>query len=129
MQVVVQDIKLLFSSFSEETIDTVDKLPQSGSDRIYFRIFTCSRSYIATYNLNKKENNTFIEFSKHFKTLGSPVPIIYASNEEQTIYIQEDFGNSSLLNKLEELGYTPEAYKLFQQSLKELAHMQIIGGK
>ncbi len=48
-------------------------------------------------------------------------------NTEGTIYIQEDFGDISLLNRLEEAGPTETVFGLFKQSLKELAHLQIRG--
>lgn len=129
MQAVIQRIKDLFSSFSNQSAEAVEKLPQSGSDRIYFRTFTTGGpTYIATYNLNRKETITFVAFSRHFRQHGVPVPEICAVNEDETVYIQEDFGNTSLLNKLEEHGYTDYVYQLFQQSLQQLAHMQIAGG-
>jgi aminoglycoside/choline kinase family phosphotransferase len=128
MQSVIQDIKNLFLSFSKVQVDLVEKLPQSGSDRIYFRIFTKDDNYIATYNLNKKETVTFVEFSKEFKQSGAPVPVIFAVNEDNTIYIQEDFGNKSLLDQLEAYGHNDYVYGLFQQSLKKLSQMQIVGG-
>jgi len=88
MQLVIEDIKRLFQSFSKAAIVSIDKIPQSGSDRIYFRIITDSRSYIATYNTNLKENETFLYFSKHFKQCGCPVPEVFAINNEHSIYIQ-----------------------------------------
>ena len=125
MQSIITEIRNLFSGFSSDFIKSVEKLPESGSDRTYFRILTEKGSFIATYNLNRKENNVFIAFSRHFKSAGAPVPLIYASNADQSIYIQEDFGNESLLNKLEQHGYTDPAYQLFKKSLKALAQMQM----
>ncbi len=127
MQTIIQEIKDLYNSFRTDPILRIDKIPQSGSNRIYFRIYTESQSIIATWNQNVKENNTFINFAKHFKTCSCPVPEIYAFNEEQTIYLQEDFGDISLLNMLEKFGYTDYVYDLFKKSLKELAHLQIAG--
>ncbi len=129
MQSVIEEIKNLFLSFSQVQIARVEKLPQSGSDRIYFRIYTDEQSYIATYNLNKQETITFVEFSRQFKKSGVPVPEIFAVNESNTIYIQEDFGNKSLLNQLEEHGHNDYVYGLFQQSLKKLSLMQVVGGE
>jgi aminoglycoside/choline kinase family phosphotransferase len=129
MQQIIEDIKTLFASTNKEQLLQVEKIPQSGSDRIYFRINTKTKNYIATYGYNIKENETFIYFSRHFKKAGCPVPEIYSVNNEHTIYIQEDFGDVSLLNKLEEHGYSDYVYGLFKQSLKELAMLQINGGK
>ena len=128
MQTIIDAIKDLFTNTSKEPILLVEKIPQSGSDRIYFRVSTINGSYIATSNHNIKENITFIEFSRHFKNAGCNVPEIIAVNKDHSLYLQEDFGDESLLNKLEGDGYTAYVYGLFQKSLKELARLQIIGG-
>lgn len=124
---MTEEIKELFTSALNIPLVNIEKIPQSGSDRLYFRIYTADRSFIATYGKNIRENNTFIYFSKHFRSRGCPVPEILAVNNDSTIYIQEDFGDISLLNKLDELGKSDEVYALFQSSLKQLAHLQIAG--
>lgn len=129
MKQIAEEIKTLFKSYNKEEVISVDKLPQSGSDRIYFRIISQSNSYIATYGKNTRENRTFISFSRHFIKTSPAVPKIFAVNEEETIYIQEDFGNESLLTSLETEGYTPHIYELFRKSLKALAWLQIMGNK
>ena len=67
MKVLVDDIHKLFASYTKKRHRRIEQLPRSGSDRIYFRIFHDDKSFIATYNLNVKENKTFIAFSNHFK--------------------------------------------------------------
>lgn len=129
MDAVITDIGNLFGNWNKERADRIEKLPESGSDRLYFRIYAVEGTFIATYNLNVKENNTFINFSKHFKAAGLPVPTIFCVNEEHTIYIQEDLGTESLLNKLEEKGHTNYINGLFKKSLKALAKIQIEGDK
>jgi aminoglycoside/choline kinase family phosphotransferase len=129
MEQVLDEIKELFESSVALPLLDIEKIPQSGSDRTYFRINASGRSFIATYGKNIKENDTFIYFSKHFKSCNCPVPQIFAVNSDSTIYIQEDFGNISLLNKLDEQGFSTEVYSLFQASLKELARLQIVGDK
>ncbi len=129
MEAVITAIGELFEIVQRRKADRIEKLPQSGSDRIYFRIYAGMDSFIATYNLNKKETQTFIYFSKHFKNAGLPVPRILGVNEDDTLYIQEDLGRDSLLNKLEQNGHGDYAYGLFQKSLSALAKMQILGDK
>ena len=80
------------------------------------------------WNQYQRESE-FYPVQPAFKTKGCPVPEIYAVNEEGTLYIQEDFGDISLLNKLEEHGYTDYVYDCFRQSLKNLANLQIQGDK
>ncbi len=127
MQGIIEQIRILFASFSKEPVVSIEKIPQSGSIRIYFRIITSTKSFIATHGINIKENQAFIHFSRHFKNCDCPVPKIFTVNKDGTVYIQEDFGDVSLLDKLEEHGYNSYVYALFQQSLSELAHLQIKG--
>ena len=46
-------------------------------------------SKIATYNENKKENETFIKFSKHFHDKGIPVPKIFIADKDRKMYLQD----------------------------------------
>jgi aminoglycoside/choline kinase family phosphotransferase len=127
MEQVVTSIQNLFTSFSDKPLQRIEILPQSGSDRVYFRIYAGEETFIATYNLNIKENKTFIHFSRHFLDCGLPVPEIYAWNEAYTIYIQKDLGTASLLNNLEEHGHNAYVFDLFKKSLHQLARVQIKG--
>jgi len=129
MDPVTENVTRLFLSWYGRDYDQITQLQQSGSDRIYFRIYAGNESFIATYNLNVKETITFVEFSKHFKSKELLVPEIYAVNDNYTAYIQEDLGTESLLNQLEKYGYTNEVYQLFCKSLEHLARIQIEGHK
>lgn len=129
MESVIQGIQDLFGTLQQGKADRIEKLPQSGSDRIYFRIYAGNQTYIATHNLNKRETQTFIYFSRHFKQAGSPVPDILVVNSEDTLYIQEDLGTESLLNQLEQFGHGDKVYGLFQKSLSALASLQINGDR
>ncbi len=129
MDKVIEAIGILFGSLNKGKPDRIEKLPQSGSDRIYFRIYAGTETFIATYNLNRKETSTFIYFSRHFSNEGLPVPLIHCVNDDDTIYIQQDLGTESLLNQLEKHGHGDYVYGLFQQSLSQLARLQILGDK
>lgn len=129
MSAIIEEIKNLFKAQFKKAPVSIDKLPQSGSDRMYFRINGPKKTYIATYNNNVAENKTFINFSTCFKNVGAPVPDIYTVNNEGTIYLQEDFGDVSLLNKLEAKGYDDYVFGLYKKSLKALAHLQIKADK
>ncbi len=128
---IIDSIRALFASYNDTSspITSIEKLPQSGSNRMYFRVQTAQRSYIATYNDNVRENRTFVYYSHHFRARGCPVPEIYAINEEYTIYLQEDFGNTSLLNELEKQGHNEALYSFFRKSLEQLARLQIFGDR
>jgi aminoglycoside/choline kinase family phosphotransferase len=48
-------------------------------------------------------------------------------NDDKTIYLQQDLGDISLLNRLESEGFTQSIYDLFHFSLKQLAGLQVKG--
>ena len=127
MQTIIHDIRELFSTISDEPVLSIGKIPQSGSNRIYFRVVTPQRSYIATWNQHIRENQTFLYFARHFREKENPVPAILAVNDSESIYIQEDFGDDSLLHCLETEGYNDHVYALFKKSLRALAHLQVRG--
>ncbi len=124
---VETQITTLFATFCDDKIECIVKLPQSGSDRIYYRLYTSDTTFIATYNANLQENKTFVAFTLHFEQKALPVPHVYAINEGGNLYIQEDAGETSLLDILTEQGHNNYVYSLFQKSLEQLARMQIQG--
>ena len=126
MQQVTDNISQLYQHHFKTEPASIEKIPQSGSDRVYYRVLG-AQNCIATWNNNIKENQTFLHFSKHFKHSNCPVPFIYAVSKDESIYLQQDLGDTSLLNELEVKGYQDEVYKLYEQTLKQLAHLQIKG--
>ncbi|HEX6333388.1 MAG TPA: RNase adapter RapZ [Flavisolibacter sp.] len=127
MQELIEAVSNLYTSWSGHPPGDVEVLPQSGSDRRYFRLWDDDRSVIATHGLNIQENETFVYFSGHFRKKGLHVPEILAVSYDKSVYLQEDFGNVSLLDILEDKGYTDEVYLLFRESLHQLAKLQVIG--
>ena len=72
---------------------SITALPQSGSDRRYFRISDGSKSVIGAYNANLEENEAFIGFTAHFISKGLPVPEIFGYVPDQFIYFLQDLGD------------------------------------
>ena len=130
MQQLIEGIAELYKQWTGKEPSGIDVLPQSGSDRRYFRLhIDDNNTLIATFGSNIKENEAFIYFAHHFYQKDLPVPEIFAVSEDRTFYIQEDFGDISLLNLLEEKGYIPHVYQLFKESLYQLARLQVLGDK
>jgi aminoglycoside/choline kinase family phosphotransferase len=130
MQHITEAIRDLYKTWKAAEPVSLDVLPQSGSERRYFRMYdNHQQSVIGTYGANIKENETFIYFSQQFGKKQLAVPEIYAVSNDKQFYLQEDFGNVSLLNKLEEGGFTAPVYALFKKSLETLAHLQVKGDK
>ena len=126
-------IKELFLKTFNETSNTIEKLPISGSSRTYLRVSGDKYTAVATYNTDVKENQAFLTLSKHFKEKGLNVPEIYSVNEDQTLYLQEDLGDESLFNitqKLRNKDHFPaELINLYKKAIEQLAEMQINGSK
>lgn len=130
----VQGIAAEVQQFAEKYLGnqqeiTVELLPQSGSDRRYFQVKKGDFIYIATHNLNKKENEAFIYFSGHFKSKALPVPEVFFISSNGLLYLQEYLGNESLLNRLDAEGHTEAVKQLFKDSLHQLARLQVLGNE
>lgn len=127
MQYLVESISSLYKQWRDAGAMAIDVLPQSGSERRYFRLHDKSGTVIGTYGANIKENQTFVYFSRHFRQKNLAVPAILAVSDDGLFYLQEDFGKSSLLDHLESKGFTTEVYGLFKKSLEALAQLQVRG--
>ncbi len=127
MQHLVESIGALYRQWRNSEALSIDVLPQSGSERRYFRLHDKQGSVIGTYGANVKENETFFYFTNHFKENNLAVPQILAVSDDKMFYLQEDFGNVSLLDHLEQKGFSHEVYDLFKQSLEALAQLHIKG--
>jgi aminoglycoside/choline kinase family phosphotransferase len=118
--------------FGEKDINIVP-LPQSGSDRKYFRIFNGKESVIGAYNMNFEENEAFIGFSKHFLSGGLPVPEIYAYMPEEFIYYLQDLGDINVFTWLQQKqssnGFDADAEAFYGKILDKLISFQIDGMK
>jgi aminoglycoside/choline kinase family phosphotransferase len=129
MQHAIEAIQQLYTDWKGQPPQSIDVLPQSGSERRYFRLHGKGVSVIGTYGANIKENESFIYFSNLFSEKKLATPQILAVSKDRVFYLQEDFGDTSLLNKLEAAGFTTYIYDLFKKSLAELARLQVTGDK
>ncbi|MER3498790.1 MAG: hypothetical protein C4308_09255, partial [Chitinophagaceae bacterium] len=128
MQSMIHAVTELYKSWAGNQPDRLDVLPQSGSDRRYFRLHNKKgETVIATYGDNVQENDTFIYFTNHFRQKQLNVPEILVVSEDRTAYLQTDFGDHSLLNLLEKEGTTEYVYQYFKSSLHQLARLQVLG--
>ena len=130
MQEIVATIKSLYKNWKGVEPASLDVLQQSGSERRYFRLYgEDNQSVIGTYGANIKENESFIYFSGEFKKKQLAVPQILTVSEDRMYYLQQDFGDISLLNRLEAEGFSEPVYALFRKSLENLAILQVKGDK
>lgn len=116
--------------FGESPLTTVP-LPQSGSDRKYFRLTMENRTVIGALNRIPEENEAFIEFTRHFLTKGLPVPEIYGYLPEKYVYYLQDLGDINMFTWLQQKhkksGFDSEAEELYRRILEKLITFQIKG--
>src|SRR5436305_12594187 len=64
-----------------------------GSGRAIFRLSGGGSSAIGIVYPVREENLAFVEFSRHFRRHGLPVPQIYSQDLEKGAYLEEDLGD------------------------------------
>src|SRR5579859_2248325 len=71
-----------------------------GSGRAILRLSGDAGSAIGIVYPVREENVAFLEFSRHFRRHGLPVPEIYAQDLNQGAYLEEDLGDTTLFDFL-----------------------------
>src|ERR1017187_5656114 len=71
-----------------------------GSGRKIIRLSTDKLSAIGILYDAREENVAFLEFSRHFRRHGLPVPEIYAEDLSHGAYLEEDLGSTTLFEFL-----------------------------
>lgn len=125
-------IKELYLSWCNEAATIIHKMPPSGSDRQYYRLKSEQHQAIAVYNIDEKENQTFVDYTRHFRAKGCQLPTVLAADLSNNCYLLTDLGDTTLLQYLE--NNRLEAEKLpasildkYKKALSQLAHLQIKG--
>jgi aminoglycoside/choline kinase family phosphotransferase len=67
-----------------------------GSGRQIIRLSNETNTAIGIVHGVREENAAFLEFSKHFRKHGLPVPEIYGEDLDHGVYLEEDLGNTTL---------------------------------
>ena len=71
-----------------------------GSGRVIVRLAGAGHDAIGILYSVREENVAFLEFSRHFRRHGLPVPEIYADDLSQGAYLEEDLGDTTLFEFL-----------------------------
>src|SRR6516164_5791490 len=71
-----------------------------GSGRKIIRLATETLSAIGILYDVREENVAFLNFSRHFRQHGLPVPEIYAEDLSHGAYLEEDLGDTTLFEFL-----------------------------
>src|SRR6202789_951944 len=100
-----------------------------GSGRVIVRLVGAERNAIGILYSVREENVAFIEFSRHFRRHGLPVPEIYADDLSQGAYIEEDLGDTTLFEFLSDnrSGDTiaPQVVEAYRKVIAVLPRFQV----
>ncbi|MFM7710274.1 MAG: phosphotransferase [Ferruginibacter sp.] len=125
MNIILDQIRALHASGVNKPIRDIEAIPPAGSHRRYYRIYhTDGSTCIATWNTDKAENDTFHYFTTVLQACQAPVPVIWATNTDHTLYIQDDAGSRCLLDVLLNEGPTEQVLALYRQAVTQLATLQ-----
>jgi aminoglycoside/choline kinase family phosphotransferase len=124
-------LKRLFERHFHSPAERVQPLQGQlgGSGRRIIRLSNDKVSAIGILYDVREENVAFLEFSRHFRQHGLPVPEIYAEDLSQGAYLEEDFGNTTLFEFLSDHreGETiaPEAIAVYRKVVAILPRFQV----
>ena len=104
-----------------------------GSGRAIIRLSGGGLSAIGILYPIREENVAFLEFSRHFRRHGLPVPEIYAEDLSQGAYLEEDLGDTTLFDflSMNRVGETIslEAIEAYRKVVAALPRFQIEAGR
>ena len=104
-----------------------------GSGRVIARLNGGGHDAIGILYSVREENIAFLEFSRHFRRHGLPVPEIYADNLDQGAYLEEDLGDTTLFEFLSahRSGETiaPEVVEAYRKVVGVLPRFQVEAGR
>jgi aminoglycoside/choline kinase family phosphotransferase len=126
-------LRELFGRRFGEAVTRLVPLRADGSDRKLFRLASPTRTAIGVANTDQHENRAFLEFSRHFKKCGLPVPEIYADDPDADVYLEEDLGDTTLFQFLTaqrtDDGLSGETIALYRRTVEMLPRFQIEAGR
>ena len=95
-------LKKLFEQHFHSPVQRVQPLQGQlgGSGRNIIRLASERLSAIGVVYDVREENVAFLEFSRHFRRHGLPVPEIYAEDLSHGAYLEEDLGDMTLFEFL-----------------------------
>jgi aminoglycoside/choline kinase family phosphotransferase len=104
-----------------------------GSGRVIVRLAGSGQSAIGILYSVREENVAFLEFSRHFRRHGLPVPEIYAEDLSHGAYLEEDLGDTTLFEFLgsNRAGDTiaPQAIDAYRKVVAVLPRFQVAAGR
>jgi len=128
-------LKTLFEQHFHSPVARVQPLQGQlgGSGRSIIRLGGDKLSAIGILHDVREENVAFLEFSRHFRRHGLPVPEVYAEDLSQGAYLEEDLGDTTLFEFLSKNrageNIPPQVVEAYRKVVAVLPRFQIEAGR
>ena len=128
-------LKRLFEQHFQSAVEQMQPLQGGlgGSGRKVIRLAGEKVSAIGILYDVREENAAFLEFSKHFRRRGLPVPEIYAEDLAHGAYLEEDLGDTTLFEFLSKNrageNIAPQVIEAYRKVVGVLPRFQIEAGR
>lgn len=124
----------LFERSVREKMESIAELSASGSNRRYFRLKSEHFSLVGTWGESLEENRAFCKIADHFSAKGLNVPKVLAAADNFSCYLQEDLGDFSLFDYIEqnrtpENDFSADVKSLLKKTIQHLPSLQFEGAK
>jgi aminoglycoside/choline kinase family phosphotransferase len=124
-------LKRLFEQHFHSAAEDVHPLQGQlgGSGRVIVRLRGAGHSAVGILYAVREENIAFLEFSRHFRRHGLPVPEIYAVDLDAGAYLEEDLGDITLFDFLSAHrdgdSIEPQVIEAYRRVVAQLPRFQV----
>jgi len=128
-------LKRLFEQHFQSPVERAEPLQGQlgGSGRKIIRLSGKQLTAIGILYDVREENVAFLEFSRHFRRHGLPVPEIYAEDLSHGAYLEQDLGGTTLFEFLSlhrnGAALAPEAVEAYRKVVSILPRFQVQAGR
>lgn len=126
-------LSALFAATFGAAPASIHDLRADGSDRKLYRLVgQDAATAVGVFGPQPEENRAFLSYSRSLRSVGLPVPEIYAADEASGIYLEEDLGGTTLYDLLCQMrvgdSFPETIIPFYRQVLRLLPHVQVRGG-
>jgi aminoglycoside/choline kinase family phosphotransferase len=128
-------LKSLFEQHFHSPVGRIEALQGElgASGRKIMRLASEKHTAIGVLYDGREENVAFLEFSRHFRRHGLPVPEIYAEDLSHGAYLEEDLGDTTLFEFLSKNrtgeNIAPQAVEAYCKVVAVLPGFQVQAGR
>lgn len=128
-------LKNLFEQYFHLPVEQVQPVQGElgGSGRRIIRLTGKGKNAIGILYGVREENVAFLEFSRHFRKHGLPVPEIYGEDLGHGAYLEEDLGDTSLFELLSQNrkgeNVSAQVVEAYRKAIATLPRFQIEAGR